>query len=184
LAEVKTMRHKAIYFAVALGFMMLLVPRVLSQDANESNRTRETPTPRGLRRPSKVSGPAVQNAHHALGKSTRIATFEECRQNLSEFKEAQQFQRLKAVVFADLNRLDKSKRPKPDSLAARDADIYYQGTGNVMVNRANGRSISELPVQAKSTVLPVLLMPAESSKRYIIIPDNQELAGRPASNSH
>jgi hypothetical protein len=119
-----------------------------------------------------------------LEKSTRIATFEECRENLSEFKEAQQFQRLKAAVFADLSRLEKLKRPRPESLAARDADLYYQGTGDVTVNRASGRSISELPVLAKRAVLPVLWLPAESSKRYIISPDNQELAGRPASNSH
>ena len=60
-------------------------------------------------------------------KSTRIATFEECRENLSEFKEAQQFQRLKAAVFADLNQLEESKRPKPESLAARDADLVLPG---------------------------------------------------------
>ena len=182
LAGEKTICQKAILFAVVLSFMILLPLHVKSQDAKESSRDRETP--RGMRRSSKVSGSAVQNAHHALEKGTRIATFEECRENLNEFNEAQQFQRLKAVVFADLDRLEKSKRPKPESLAARDADLYHQGTGNVIVNRANGRSISELPVQAKSAVLPVLLMPAESSKRYIIIPGNQELAGRPASNSH
>ena len=178
------MCYKTSFFAVVLSFMILLPPRVMSQDANESNRTRETPIPRGMRRSSKVRSLVVQNAHQALGKSACIATFEECRENLSEFKEAQQFQRSKAVVFADLNRLETSKRPSPESLAARDADSYYQGTGNIMVNRNKGKSSSELPVQAKSAVLPVLLMPVESSKRDINLPDNWELAERSGSNSH
>ena len=178
------MRHKAIYFAVALTLMILLQPRVMTQDTNESNRTREPPTPRGMRSSSKVSGPAGQTAHHSSEKSSRLATFEESRATLSEFKEAQQFQQWRAVVFADLTRLGKPQRPKPEALAARDADPGHQGAGNAIVSRANGGLTSELPVQAKSAVLPVLLMPAESSKRDVIVPDNQEFVGRPASNSH
>lgn len=160
----KTMCDKAITLAVALSFIIFLPLRVMSQDANESNRTRETPTQRGTRRSGKVIGPAVQNAGHALGKNIRIATFEERREGLSEFKEAQQFMQLKAAVYADLNRLEKSRQAIPECDTVRGADSNCQSSGNLAVNLAKGRSIRESPAQAKSAVLPVSFMPAGGSK--------------------
>ena len=103
------MCHKAINFAVALSFILFLPPRVVSQDINGSNRTWETPTQRGMHRSSKVIGPAVQDDRYALEADTSIAGFKEYREGLSEFKEAQQFIQLKAAVYADLNRLQKSR---------------------------------------------------------------------------
>ncbi len=178
------MRYKTSFFAVILSFIILLPPRVMSQDADESNPNQEASAPRGMPRSSKIIGPAVKDAHYASEKSARLATFDKCRENLSEFKEAQQFQRLKAVVFADVGRLKTSKRPQPDSLAGRGAVPHYQGAGSIMVNRGKGKSSSELPVQAKSAVLPVSLLPVDRSKRDLNLPDNRELAERSASNSH
>lgn len=158
------MCHKAINFAVALSFILFLPPRVVSQDTNESNRTRETPTQRGIRRSSKVIGPAVQDGRHALEEDTSIAGFKERKEGLSKFKEAKQFMQLKAAVYADLNRLEESKHAKPKRDTVRDGDLDYQSTGNVTVNRANGRPIRKSPAQAKSAILPVSLMSAGDSK--------------------
>ena len=113
---------------------------------------------------SEVAGPAGQTARHALGKTTCTATFEECRENLSEFKAAQQFMQLKAAVYADLNRLEKSRHAKPRCATVRGADSNCQSSGNMAVNRANGRSIRESPAEAKSALLPVSLMSAGGSK--------------------
>jgi hypothetical protein len=158
------MCRKAIYLAVALSCIMFLPLRVISQNANESNLTREAPSRGGAGRASKVAGPGVQTARHALGRSSCIATFEECRENLSEFKEAQQFMQLKAAVIADLNRLEESRHAKPKCDTVRGADSNYQSSGNLPVNRANSRSIGKSPAQAESAVLPVSLMSAGGSK--------------------
>jgi len=158
------MSHKAIYFAVALTFIIFLPPRVMSQDPNASNRTRETLAPRGIRRSSKVIGPAVQNARHALEEDTSIVAFKELKEGLSEFRQAEEFMQLKVAVIADLNRLEESRHAKPKGDTVRDGDLDYQSSGNVTVNRANGRSIRDLPAQAKSAVLPVSLIRAGSTK--------------------
>jgi hypothetical protein len=158
------MCHKAINFAVALSFILFLPPRVVSQDINGSNRTWETPTQRGMHRSSKVIGPAVQDDRYALEADTSIAGFKEYREGLSEFKEAQQFIQLKAAVYADLNRLEKSRHAKPRCDTVRGADSNCQSSGNLAVNRANGRSIRESPAQAKSAVLPVSSMSAGGSQ--------------------
>jgi len=158
------MCHKAINFAVALSFILFLPPRVVSQDTNGSNRTWETPTQRGIHRSSKVIGPAVQDDRHALEEDTSIAAFKEHKEGLREFKEAQQFMQLKAAVYADLNRLERSRHAKPRCDTVRGADSNCQSSGNLAVNRASGRSIRESPAQAKCAVLPVSLMPAGGSK--------------------
>ncbi len=68
---------RAIFIAGALSFIIFLPNRIISQDTKESNRTRETPTPRGIGRSYKVIGPAVQNSRQASGESTRFAGFKE-----------------------------------------------------------------------------------------------------------
>ncbi len=156
---------RAIVMAGALSFIIFLPNRIISQDTKESTRTRETPTPRGIGRSYKVIGPAVQHSpRRASGESTRLAGFKERGKDISEFKEAEQFMQLKAAVVADLNRPEKSRRAKPNRDIVRDADLDYQSTGNVTVNRANGRSIGESPAQAKSLVLSVLSKSAGSSR--------------------
>jgi hypothetical protein len=160
------MCHKAICFAVALSCIMFLPPRVMSQDANESNRTREAPSWGGARTTSKVVHPVVQTARHALGKSTCTATFEECRENLSEFKEAQQFMKLKAAVYADLNRLEKSRHAKPKIATVRDADVNRQKTGNGAVYSATVGPNGKSSVQATSAVQPVSLESAAAAASY------------------
>jgi hypothetical protein len=158
------MCQKAIYFVVALSSIILLPLRVISQDANDPNRTRETPTQRGICRSNKVIGPAVQNARTALGKSTRIATFEEGRDNLSEFNEAEEFMQLKADVFADLNRLEESSHAKPKRDTVRDGDSAYLSAGNVTVNRETIKAMRESPAQAESPELSASSTSAGSSK--------------------
>jgi hypothetical protein len=158
------MCHKAINFAMALSFILLLPPRVVSQDANGSNHTRETPTQKGIHRPGKVFGPAVHDDRRALEEDTSIAGFKEHKEGLSEYKEAQQFMQLKVAVYADLNRLEESRYTKPECATVRGADSNCQSSGNLAVNRATGRSIRESPAQAKSAVLPVSFMPAGGSK--------------------
>jgi len=158
------MFHKAINFAAALSFILFLPPRVVSQDMNGSNRTWETPTRRGMHRSSKVIGSAVQDDRYALEADTSIAGFKEYREGLSEFKEARQFMQLKAAVYADLNRLEKSRNAKPRCDTVRGADSNCQSSGNLAVNRANGRSIRESPAQAKSAVPPVSSMSAGGSE--------------------
>ncbi len=155
---------RAIFMAGALSFIIFLPNRIISQDTKESNRTRETPTPRGIGRSYKVIGPAVQNSLQASGERTRLAGFKERGKDLSEFKEAEQFMQLKAAVIADLNRLEESRRAKPNRGIVRDADLDYQSTGNATVNRTNSRSIGESPAQAKGLVLSVLSKSAGSSR--------------------
>ncbi len=155
---------RVFFMVVALGFITLLPVRISGQETKKSSLTRETPPQKGESRPHKVSGPAVQDGRQTLEESKCVAGFKACRENLPEFKEADQFMQLKAAVFADLNRLEKPRRTNPESLAVRDADLYYQSTGNGSVNGANGRSIRESPAQAKSAILPVSLMSAGSSK--------------------
>ena len=158
------MCHKAINFAAALSVILLLPPSVVSQDTNGSNRTRETPTQRGIHGPSEVIGPAVQDDCRALEEHTSIAGFKERKEGLSEYKEAQQFMQLKAAVYADLSRLEKSRHAKPRCDTFRGVDSNCQRSRNLAANRVNASSIRELPAQAKSTVLPVSLIPAGSTK--------------------
>lgn len=164
------MCHKAIYLAVALSFIIFLPLRVMSQDANETNQTREAPSREGARRTSKVAGPAVQTARYVLGKSTYIATFEECRENLSEFKGAEQFMQLKVAVFADLNGSEEWRPAKPKIAAVRNAGVNRQKTGNVAVNRASVAPIRKSPVQVTSAVQPVLLESAAGTPSYKRMP--------------
>ncbi len=160
------MCHKAINFAVALSFVFLLPPRVVSQDTNRPNLTRETPTPRGIHGPGKVIGPAVHDGRRALEleEDTSIAGSKEHKEGLSEYKEAQQFMELKVAVYADLNRLEESRYGKPECATVRGADSNCQSSGNLAVNRATGRSIRKSPAQAESAVLPVSFMPAGGSE--------------------
>jgi len=158
------MCHKVINFAVALSFILLLPPRVVSQDANGSNHTWETPTQRGILGPSKVIGPAVSDDRRPLEEDTSIAGFKEHKEGLREYKEAQQFMQLKVAVYADLNRLEESRHAKPKCATVRGADSNCQSSANLAVNRPTGRSIRESPAQAKSAVLPVSFMPAGGSK--------------------
>jgi hypothetical protein len=146
---------RAVFMAVALSFIIFLPNRIISQDTKQSNRTRETPTQKGMGRSYKVIGAAAQKGRDALGESTRLAGFEERGKDLSEFEQAEQFMQLKATVFADLNRLEESRRAKPKRHTVRDAHLDYRSAGNTTVNRANGRSIGESPAQATSLVLSV-----------------------------
>lgn len=156
---------RAIFMAGALSFIIFLPIRITSQDTKESSRTRETPTPRGIGRSYNVIGPAVENSRQASGESTRLVGFKEPGKDLSELKEAEHFMLLKAAVIADLNRLEESRRAKPNRGIVRDADLDYQSTGNATVSRANSRSIGESPAQAKSLVLSLLSKSAGSSRQ-------------------
>ncbi len=110
------MGHKTIYFAVALSFMIVLTPRVMSPGADESHRTWEAPAGRGIGGSHKAIGPALQNDYPTPGKNTHRAGLKEPREELRELEEAEQFMQLKAAVYADLNRLDRSRHATPQGV--------------------------------------------------------------------
>ena len=113
---------------------------------------------------SSVAKSAPQSNSRASGESKCNAGFKECRESLNDFKEAEQFMRLKATVFADLNRLDKSRPKKPKIATVRSADVNRPITGNDAVFSATTGTNRKSSVQAKSTVTPVSLMSARGSK--------------------
>jgi hypothetical protein len=139
------MGHKTTYFAVALSFMIVLTPRVMSPGADESHRTWEAPAGRGIGGSHKAIGPPLQNDYPTPDKKTHRAGLKPPGEDLSELEEAEQFMQLKAAVYADLDRLDKSRGATPQPVVVRDAGLDYQGTEKVAVNRANGTSIRESP---------------------------------------
>ncbi len=137
------MVHKTIYCGLALSFMIALTPHVMSPGIDESRRTWETPGQRAISGSHKAIGPALQNDYRTPGKNTHRAGLKAPRDDLSELEEAEQFMQLKAAVYADLDRLDKSRGATPKPGVVRDAALDYQGTEKVAVNRANGTSIGE-----------------------------------------
>ena len=82
---------------------------------------------------SSVAGPAPQSNGQTSGESKCSHGFKECKESLNDFKEAEQFMRLKATVLADLNRLEKSRPTKPKIATVRNADVNRQKTGNAAV---------------------------------------------------
>jgi hypothetical protein len=79
---------------------------------------------------SAVAGPAPQSDRQTSGESECSAGFKECQESLKEFKEAEKFMQLKALVFADLSRLEKSRPTQPKITTVRDANVNHQKTGN------------------------------------------------------
>lgn len=158
------MCQKAIILAAALSFMLLFPPSVVSQDTNGSNRTRETRTSRRIHGPIEGIGPAVHDDRRALEEDASIAGFRELKEGLGEFKEAQQFMQLKAALYTDLNRPEKSKHAIPSCDTARGPNPNCQNSGNLAVSRTNGSSFGEPPAPAKREVLPMTLMPAGRTK--------------------
>ncbi|HEV2494817.1 MAG TPA: hypothetical protein VG204_17280 [Terriglobia bacterium] len=137
------MVHKTIYCAWALSFMIVLTPRVVSPGADGSHRTWEAPAGRSIGGSHKVIALAVQNSHQSLRENTPSVGLKEPREERRELEEAEQFMRLKAAVYAGLDRLDKSRGLTPKPIVVRDAGLDYQGAEKVVVNRANGTSIGE-----------------------------------------
>jgi hypothetical protein len=104
-----------------------------------------------------VAGPAPQSNRQTSGESRCSAGFKECRESLTDFKEAEQFMQLKATVLADLNWSEKSGPTKPKIATVRDANVSRQKTGNGAVYSATVGPNRISSVQATSAVQPVSL---------------------------
>ena len=108
-----------------------------------------------------VAGPVPQSKRH----TTRCNTgFNECKEGLNDFKEAEQFMQSKATVLAGLNRLAKSTPTKTKIGSGRDADVNRQTTGTRAVYSAIVGPIRQLSVQAASAVQPASLESTAGSK--------------------
>jgi hypothetical protein len=114
---------------------------------------------------SSVAGAAPQSNGWTSGKSKCSRGFKECRESLNDFKEAEQFMRLKATVFADVNRLEKSRPTKLKIATVRNADVNRLKTGNTAEYSGTVRPNRLSSVQTTSAVQPVSLeSPAETPK--------------------
>jgi hypothetical protein len=80
-----------------------------------------------------VAKPAPQSNRGTSGGSKCSAGLQECKESLNDFKDAEQFMQLKATVFADLNRLEKSAPTKPQITSVRDANVVRRKVGNAVV---------------------------------------------------
>ena len=116
---------------------------------------------------SSVAGPAPQSNRQTSGESKCSHGFKECKESLNDFKEAEQFMRLKATVLADLNRLEKSRPTKPKIASVRNADVNRQKTGNAAVYSATVGPNRISSVQATSAVQPVSLESAAGTPKEI-----------------
>jgi len=116
------MTHKTTYCALALSFMIVLTPRVVSPGADESHRTWKAPAARGIGGSRKVIAAAVQSSHHTLRENTPSAGLTEPREELREWEEAEQFMQLKAAVYAGLSRLDRSRHATPKGVVVPDPE--------------------------------------------------------------
>jgi hypothetical protein len=114
-----------------------------------------------------VAGPAPQSNRQTSGESKCSHGFKECRESLNDFKEAEQFMQLKATIFADLNRLEKSRSKKPKIVSVRDADVNRERTGNGAVYSATVGLNRISSVQATSAVQPVSLESAAGTPKGI-----------------
>jgi hypothetical protein len=115
---------------------------------------------------SSVAGPAPQSNGKTSGESKCSAGFKECKESLNDFKEAEQFMQLKATVYADLNRLERSRPTKPKIATARDAEVNRRKTGNGAVYSATVGANRKSSVQATSAVQPVSLESAAAAASY------------------
>jgi hypothetical protein len=117
---------------------------------------------------SSVAGPAPQSNGQTSGESKCSHGFQECKESLNDFKEAEQFMRLKATVFADVNRLEKTRPTKLKIATVRNADVNLQKTGNAAVYSATVGPNRIASVQATSAaVQPVLLESAAGTPKEI-----------------
>ena len=112
---------------------------------------------------SSAAGPAPQSNRQTSGESKCSIGFKECKETLSDFKEAEPFMQLKATVLADLIRLEKSSPTKPKLAAVRDAHVNRQKTGNGGVYSATVGPHRESSVQATIAIQPVSLESAAGS---------------------
>jgi len=106
---------------------------------------------------SSVAGPAPQSNGQTSGESNCSHGFEECKESLNDFKEAERFMRLKATVMADVNRLEESTLTKPKIASVGSADVSRQKTGSATGHRATVGPNRIASVQATSVVQPVSL---------------------------
>ena len=116
---------------------------------------------------SSVAGPAPQSNGQTSGEIKCGHGFKECKESLNDFKEAEQFMRLKGDVLADLNRLEKSIPAKPKIATVRNADVNRQKTGNAAVYHATVGPNRLSSVQATSVVQPVSLESAAGTPKEI-----------------
>jgi len=104
------MVHKTTYCALALSFMIALTPRAMTPGTDESHRTWETPAARGVGGPHQVIAPVVENGRRTQRENIPSAGLQA---PLGDLEAAEQFMQLKAAVYADLDRLDRSRRATP-----------------------------------------------------------------------
>ena len=114
---------------------------------------------------SSVAVPAPQSNGQTSGESKCSHGFKECKESLNDFKEAEQFMRLKATIFADVNRLEKSRLTKPKIASVGNADANRRKTGNAGVYRATVGPNKMSSVQATNAVQPVSLESAARAPR-------------------
>ena len=119
---------------------------------------------------SSFAGPAPQSDRQTSGESKCSAGFKECQESLTDFKEAREFMQLKAIVLADLDRLEKSRPTKPKIATVRDADLNRKKTGNGVAYRATVGQNRKSSAQATSAVQPVSLESAAGTPSYKRMP--------------
>ena len=122
---------------------------------------------------SSVAGPAPQSSHQTLGESKCNSGFRECKESLIDFKQAQQFMQLKAAVYADLNRLEKSRSIKPKIATVHDADVNRHKTGSGAVYSATVERDRKTSVQAPSAKVSSYFTSIGSGRSNSIDPANQ-----------
>jgi len=149
--EKRSVRLKAIRWAVSLCFIIIFQPRIFSQETNHSKIARAAPTQNDKSAPYNVTNPKLESGHRPVG-SSRTSKTNGPDPNGSEVEAAEQFMRLKAEVYSDLSRLEDSKDSEPMSKPVRVGKSIMPSAGNETADRASGRSITELPVQANPTV--------------------------------
>jgi len=113
------MVHKTIYCALALSFMIVLTPRVVSPGADELQRTREAPAGRGIGGLHQVIVPTVESGRRILRETTPSGGLQAPWEKLGDLEAAEHFMQLKAAVYADLDRLDRPRHATPKAFVVR-----------------------------------------------------------------
>lgn len=115
---------------------------------------------------SSAAGPSPQSKDKTSGESKCSAGFRECKEGLNDFKEAEQFMQLKATVYADLDRLERSRPAKQKIATVHDAEVNRQKTADRAVYSATVGANGKSSGQAKSAVQPASLESAAGAASY------------------
>ena len=106
---------------------------------------------------SSVAMPAPQSNRQTLGGSKCNMGLNECKESLNEFKDAEQFMQLKAIVLADLSRLEGAASTKSKIAPVRHVDANRQRIGSGVVYSATVGPNRISYVQSTRAAQPVSL---------------------------